>query len=96
MNFYRIKKVNNILFRNVVRVLKLHVNDPRLSSVSILRVDINKNFDYVKVFFVCNSEIDLKIVFDALYKSSGFLKRKVFDKVNIKFIPRFKFILSNF
>ena len=96
MAFNRIERIKQEYLRETAAVLRT-VKDPRMPSmVSVVAVDITKDLKYAKVYVsVMGSEKEKKDAIDALKNATGYIKREVAARVNLRIVPQPTFVLDN-
>ncbi len=77
----------------LIRELK----DPRINSlVSVLNVSVTKDLKFAKAYIsVFGDEASKKGVIDALKSASGFIRREIGHRVNLRATPEFTFVLDD-
>jgi len=85
-----IKKELSDLIRNQIK-------DPRLPElVSITAVRVTKDLRYAKVYVSVFGDDDKKNgALAALKHAAGFIRHEIGQRINIRYIPEFTFILDN-
>ncbi|HOK22584.1 MAG TPA: 30S ribosome-binding factor RbfA [Candidatus Hydrothermia bacterium] len=86
--FKRSERVAHEIMKILSEVILYEVKDPRLTGITILRVDISDDLKYAKVFYESNNN-DVE---EGLYSARGFLRSSVAKELNIKFAPELEFI----
>ncbi|MDO8490768.1 MAG: 30S ribosome-binding factor RbfA [Dehalococcoidia bacterium] len=89
----RTERLNEALRAEISEILKREVKDPRLSSfVTITEVICSKDLRHAKVYVsIMGSEQEKKEVLDGLRSAAGFLRRSLFDRIKIRYIPELSF-----
>ena len=77
----------------IVRDLK----DPRIKTVvSVVNVTVTKDLKFAKAYIsVFGDEATQKGVMDALKSASGFIRREIGHRINLRATPEFTFVLDN-
>ena len=87
------KKVEVKIQRILSELLSLKVNDPRLKNVIISEVRVNKDIITAKVYFlILNNQNKTKQIESILGKATGFLKKEMSARLNLKKLPDLIFI----
>ena len=87
------KKVEVKIQRILSELLSLKVNDPRLKNVIISEVRVNKDISTAKVYFlILNNQNKTKQIESILRKATGFLKKEMSARLNLKKLPDLIFI----
>ena len=78
---------------SIVRDLK----DPRIKTVvSVVNVTVTKDLKFAKAYIsVFGDETTQKGVMDALKSASGFIRREIGHRINLRATPEFTFVLDN-
>jgi len=78
---------------SIVRDLK----DPRIKTVvSVVNVTVTKDLKFAKAYIsVFGDETTQKGVMDALKGASGFIRREIGHRINLRATPEFTFVLDN-
>ena len=89
----RMKRVSEMLKREVAAILAEKINDPRIRKVTVTRVEVSRDLRTCKVFCILNAEeIEIKSIMTGLKASSKFIQLELSRTVKIKFIPKLTFI----
>ena len=88
----RIGRVNQMIHREVSLIVQRELEDPRLSLVTISRVEVSKDLRHAKVFFtVLGDERQIAFAQQGLKGASGFIRHLISQRVRLKFVPEFNF-----
>ncbi len=88
----RSEKVAEEIRREVGMILQKEVHDPRLGFTTITRVELTPDLRFARIFFsVYGSEGQWKLTQDALGHASGFIRRLLGDRLNLRFVPEIAF-----
>ena len=93
----RIGRINEEIQRELADQLR-HLKDPRVSQVgmvSITRVDTTGDLRYARVYISVLDKRQEKDVLKGLKSASGFLRRDVAAKVQLRYAPEFLFHLDD-
>ena len=88
---YRTERVNELVKRELVMLLRKEVNDPRLQSVIITDVIASRDLSTARVFFSCAEDAQ-KEVSTLLYKASGFFRTRLSKVLDLRHTPTLSFI----
>ena len=91
---YRTERVNELMRRELVLLLKQETKDPRLKQVVITDVIVSRDLTSAKVFFSVDEE-SVKVVVSLLNKASGFF-RSTLSKTFKYFLFLFCLVISLF
>ena len=88
---YRNARVNELMRRELVLLLKHESKDPRLKQVVITDVVVSLDLTSAKVFFSVDED-SVKIVAPLLNKASGFFRSSLSNILDFRHIPTLSFI----
>ena len=88
---YRIERVNELMRRELVLLLKQETKDPRLKQVVITDVIVSRDLSSAKVFFSVDEDSN-KIVASLLDKASGFFRSSLSKSLDLRHTPTLSFI----
>jgi len=89
---YRLNRINDDVLKELSEVIR-EIKDPRVRDafVSITAVDVTPDLKYAKVFYSSLSG-DEKEVQKGLDSSSGFVRKQIAQRLNLRVTPEFKFV----
>ena len=85
------ERVNELMRRELVLLLKQETKDPRLKQVVITDVIVSRDLTSAKVFFSVDEESN-KIVATLLNKASGFFRSSLSKTLDLRHTPTLSFI----
>ncbi len=90
---YRRGRVNEELSRELSSIIR-EVKDPRVSKalVSITSADVTADMKYAKIYFSCIGNVDKTEVKKGLESASGFIRKQVALRLNLRQTPQLSFI----
>ena len=88
---YRAERVNELMRRELVMLLKQETKDPRLKHVIITDVIVSRDLTSAKVFFSVD-ENSIKIIASLLDKASGFFRSSLSKSLDLRHTPTLSFI----
>ena len=88
---YRTERVNELMRRELVLLLKQETKDPRLKQVVITDVIVSRNLTSAKVFFSVDED-SIEIVVSLLNKASGFFRSSLSKTLDLRHTPTLSFI----
>ena len=88
---YRTERVNELMRRELVLLLKQEAKDPRLKQVVITDVIVSRDLTSAKVFFSVDED-SVKIVETSLNKASGFFRSSLSKTLDLRHTPTLSFI----
>ena len=93
----RIGRINEEIQRELADQLR-RLKDPRVSQVgmvSITRVDTTGDLRYSKIYVSVLDKNQEKDVLKGLKSASGFLRRELGSRINLRYTPELQFILDD-
>ena len=88
---YRTERVNELMRRELVLLLKQETKDPRLKQVVITDVIVSSNLTSAKVFFSVDED-SKKVVLSLLNKARGFFRSTLSKTLDLRHTPTLSFI----
>ena len=90
----RIFRINDEIAREVANIIRSEIKDPRVSSMTtVLRAETSTDLKHCKVFVSIMGEEDLKKeVLEGLKSASGFIKKMVAERIDLRQTPDIKFV----
>ena len=88
---YRAERVNELIRRELVLLLKKETKDPRLQTVVITDVIVTRDLTSAKVFFSVD-ESSQQIVASLLKNASGFFRISLSKSLDLRHTPSLSFI----
>ncbi len=95
MGFDRIDRISEEVRRALDQIIRDEVSDPRVGGTwSILRADVTRDLRYCKVRVTVLEEDKRKDMMAALKSASGFIRRELGRKVDLRYTPELIFELD--
>ena len=88
---YRTERVNELMRRELVLLLKQEIKDPRLKQVVITDVIVSRDLTSAKIFFSVDED-SIDIVTPLLNKASGFFRSSLSKTLDLRHTPTLSFI----
>ena len=88
---YRTERVNELMRRELVLLLKQETKDPRLKQVVITDVIVSRDLTSAKIFFSVDED-SINIVTPLLNKASGFFRSSLSKTLDFRHTPTLSFI----
>ncbi|GKX66311.1 30S ribosome-binding factor RbfA [Inconstantimicrobium mannanitabidum] len=95
---YRGGRINEEVKKEISEIIRNDIKDPRLTAmVSIVDVNVTKDLRYAKVYvsLFSTKDKDKEESFEALKSSTGFIRREVGHRMNLRYAPEIIFELDN-
>ncbi|MCH9770080.1 MAG: 30S ribosome-binding factor RbfA [Gammaproteobacteria bacterium] len=89
----RSRRVADLLQSEVALILQREINDPRLTDVSLVTVKMSPDLRQAKIYYTLLNPENLLEVESGLAKASGFIRRAVAQRLDLRYMPKlfFKF-----
>jgi ribosome-binding factor A len=94
-DYPRSERIASQVQRELARLVRHGVKDPRLSSPSILEVEVTKDLSLAKVYFSVLDPENAVESLQALTRASGYLQREIGKVLKARITPRLKFIYDD-
>ena len=95
---YRGGRINEEYKREISNLIQNEIKDPRLTAmISVTDVQVTKDLRYAKVYvsIFTKDDEEKKTNLEALKRSSGFVRKEVGQKVNLRHTPEIIFELDD-
>jgi ribosome-binding factor A len=91
MSSRRPERVSGLLLEVVAETLLREVKDPRLQAVTLTGVRMSPDLKTAKIFFTTRQEEERTEVLAGLRKATGFIKRQVASRLQLRYTPDLEF-----
>ena len=94
---FRINRVSEDIKREITAIIR-ELKDPRVMGkmLTVVRVEVSSDASYAKVYVsVMGSEEEKKASLEALKNATGFIKREIGARLNLRAVPHPTFVLDN-
>ena len=87
-------RINEEVYRTLSEIIRSEVKDPRISPItSITAAEVTSDLKLAKVYVsVFGDESDIAETMEGLKSSSGFIRRQLAKKLNLRNTPELHFI----
>ncbi|HHY81069.1 MAG TPA: 30S ribosome-binding factor RbfA [Clostridiales bacterium] len=94
MAYYRINRISEEIRKEISDIIRYDVKDPRISEMSsVVKVEVTGDLRYAKIYIsVLGNEEDRKNTLEGLKKASGFIRRELGNRMDIRYIPELQFV----
>ncbi|WP_250278493.1 30S ribosome-binding factor RbfA [[Clostridium] colinum] len=96
-NNTRMIRINDEIKRELSEIVRSELKDPRIGVMtSILKVETTNDLKYCKVYVsVLGDEKQKSDVIEGLKNASGFIRKQVAMRINLRNTPQFKFEIDD-
>ena len=92
MNFDRTDRISEEVRREVDRIIREDVRDPRVTGTwSITRADVTRDLRYAKIRVSVLEEEQRKSLLKALKNAAGFIRRELGKNLRLRYTPELLF-----
>lgn len=93
----KLEKANATIQKNLAEII-YELNDPRLvdEMITILKVSVSPDLKYAKVYIsIFGDKNKEENAFLAIKKASGFIRKQLGSRVDLRFLPTLDFQIDN-
>lgn len=96
-NNTRMIRINDEIQRELAEIIRTELKDPRIPLMtSVLAVNTTNDLKICKVYIsILGSELEKNDALEALKSASGFIRKQIAQKINLRNTPEFKFYLDD-
>ncbi len=91
----KIERLNNLIMREISVILQTEIKDHDISFVTITAVRTTSDLSFSKVYFTCLDDEKRKQTIDALNNASGFIRKLLADRIEVRHIPKLEFVYDS-
>lgn len=90
-DYTRTDRVAEQIQRELAELLRLEVKDPRVHLVTLMAVEVAKDYGHAKVYYT-TLEGESKAVQEGLERASGFLRSQLAHVMKLRITPQLHFV----
>ena len=88
----RLQKIEERIFEELSTILLMEVSDPRLGTVSITKVKVDRELAFANIYVSSlEGSESADEVLEGLKHAGGFLRRELAQRIDIRHTPRLRF-----
>ena len=99
MDKRRSRKISSEMQKELSKILRDDINDPRLASdmiVSITAVEVTNDLSYADIYVsVLGNNEKKQDVIDAMEQAKGYMKKLIGERMRLRSMPEFRFKYDN-
>ena len=96
MSYQRIDRISEQVRREVDRIIRESLSDPRIrGTFSVTRAEVTRDLRYAKIYISILEEADRAPMMAALKKAAGFVRHELGQSMIIRYAPEILFELDN-
>ena len=93
MSYQRIDRISEVVRREVDRIIREELNDPRVSGTfSITRAEVTRDLRYAKIFVSVLEDEKREELLRALKSAAGYIRRALGKGMLIRYSPELTFV----
>ena len=90
----KIERINSNMVKEISYLLQTEVKNPNIKFVTITDVKVTNDLSFAKVYFTVLNEEYKKETLKALNQASGFIRKKLCDRIDIRHMPELEFVFD--
>jgi len=92
MRFKRSQRIQELLLKEISKLLQGGLKDPRIGFATLTRVEVSDNLKHAKIFVsVMGSEKERTDTLNALKNAKGFIRNALGKNLYLKYLPELEF-----
>jgi len=92
----RMDKVNQLIKREVGKIVQMELQDPRIEFVTITNVDVSRDLRHARISFsVLGDEKQAERALRGLDNASRYIRKVIGQRITIRYTPEIQFVLDN-
>ncbi len=89
--YTRKQRVADQIGREIASVLLTDLNDPRTQGLTVSGVDLSADMRVATIHISAPGQCDIAEMLKALQHAGGFLRKRLAQRVHLKYLPRLQF-----
>ena len=90
----KINRINHAFVREISNVLEYEVKNQHIKFVTITAAKVTSDLSYAKIYFTVLDNSKKEETLGALNQASGFIRTKLFDRIDIRHMPELTFVFD--
>ncbi len=93
----RMTRISDEVKREVANVIRMELKDPRVQSMTtVTKATVTNDLKHAKIFVsILGNEKDKEKVLEGLKNASGYIRRQLATKINLRNTPELKFVIDD-
>ena len=88
----KIDRIASNIVKEISYIIATEVKDNDIKFVTVTDAKVTNDLSFAKIYFTVLDENRKKETLEALKNASGFIRRELADRVNIRHIPELEFV----
>jgi ribosome-binding factor A len=89
--FSRAERVADQIQREVAEIISRDLADPRVADVTVSGARVSRDLSHATIYVTLHADSDVARTLEGLNSASGFLRRKLAERVRMRYLPRLHF-----
>ncbi len=95
MKAHRVARVAEAIREVAAQTILFELKDPRVKDVTVTRAEVSADLQHAKVYIsVMGSDKEQELVLHGLRHATGFIQKKVGDRLQTRYTPMIKFVID--
>lgn len=91
----KIERISSNLMKEISYILMMEVKDRNIQFVTITDCKVTSDLSYAKVYYTVLDESKKRETHESLRTASNFIRKKLFDRIELRNIPELQFIYDS-
>jgi len=92
-DFPRARRVADQMQRELSKLIRLELKDPRIGLVTITEVEVTRDLEHAKVYFTSlGGQAEHEACLAGLTRASGFLRSQLAHRMQLRQVPKLAFV----
>ena len=88
----KLERMNNLFVKEISSILHNEIKDDNIKFVSVTGCEITNDLSFAKVYFTSISNLTKEQIEKEMNEASGFIRTELASKIDIRIIPKLKFV----
>ncbi|MGB3082360.1 MAG: 30S ribosome-binding factor RbfA, partial [Candidatus Omnitrophota bacterium] len=89
----RMDRVSEAIKREISLILQEKIKDPRISGLSITKVEVSRDLRTAKAYFLkFSDEHEIQVIEKILKRAASFIRSELAGRAKMKFTPKLTFL----
>ena len=90
-DYSRSERVADQIQREVAEIIAQELADPRIGRVTVSGSSLSKDLSNATLYITMPADGDVQLVLEGLNRASGFVRRRLGQRVRMRYVPRLRF-----
>lgn len=96
MSKQRARRVSEEIKKEVAKIIRDNVKDPRVGFVTITSVDLSGDLSVAKIYFsVMGEQNTIDETVTALESAKGYIRREIGQRIKLRHVPEINFVYDH-